>query len=106
MRLYAQNILDQARGIHFACLHIEFRARHDEHGFSFTLIEINFRMGGVENFVFHLGQDNHDLIRSNMELAFSMELSQKDIPTKTGPYPYMRTADLYTTKNGTLRHLS
>lgn len=105
VRLYAQNILDQARGIHHACLHIEFRARHDENGFSFTLIEINFRMGGVENFVFHLWQDNQDLILSNLELAFGMSLSQKHIPVKSGPYPFMRTADLYTNKTGILKNL-
>jgi hypothetical protein len=40
-----------------------------------------------------------------MELAFGMSLSQQDIPVKSGPYPYMRTADLYTTKTGTLKNL-
>lgn len=102
---YTQNILDLACDIQTACLHVEFRVRHDEHGFSFTLIEINFRMGWGENFVFPLGQDNYDLILANMELAFGLPLSQQHVPQKSGLYPYMKTADLFTTKKGILRNL-
>lgn len=102
---YTQNILDLARDIQTACLHVEFRVRHDSNWFSFTLIEINFRMGWGENFVFPLWEDNYDLILANMELAFGMELSQKDIPSKSGLYPYMKTADLFTTRRGILKNL-
>jgi len=102
---YTQNILDLARDIQTACLHVEFRVRHDEKWFSFTLIEINFRMGWGENFVFPLWEDNYDLILANMELAFGMELSQKDIPSKSGLYPFMKTADLFTTRRGILKNL-
>jgi hypothetical protein len=102
---YTQNILNLAQNIQTACLHVEFRVRHDERGFSFTLIEINFRMGGGENFVFPLGQDNYDLILANMELAFGLPLSQQHILPKSGPYPYMKTADLFTTRKGFLKNL-
>lgn len=40
-----------------------------------------------------------------MELAFGMELSQKDIPSKSELYPYMKTADLFTTRRGILKNL-
>jgi|GEM_PF-1617656 hypothetical protein len=40
-----------------------------------------------------------------MELAFGMELSQKDIPSKSGLYPFMKTADLFTTRRGILKNL-
>ncbi len=102
---YTQNILNLAQNIQTACLHVEFRVRHDERGFLFTLIEINFRMGGGENFVFPLGQDNYDLILANMELAFGLPLSQQHILPKSGPYPYMKTADLFTTRKGFLKNL-
>ncbi len=51
--LYMQHILELS-GIQTACLHVEFRIDTWDNDFCFTLIEINFRMGGVENFCFHL----------------------------------------------------
>lgn len=103
--LYMQHILDFS-GIKTACLHVEFRI--DGHGddFCFTLIEINFRMGGVENFSFHLGRDNHDLILSNLELAFGMPLSQAHISLCSGMYPYMQNGNFYSHKAGVLTHIA
>jgi hypothetical protein len=41
-----------------------------------------------------------------MELAFGMDLSQRNIPSKSGMYPYMKTADLFTTRAGILKNLA
>lgn len=99
-----QHILDLS-GIKTACLHVEFRTDGQGHDFCFTLIEINFRMGGVENFCFHLGRDNHDLIRSNLELAFGLPLSQSHIPLGSGLYSYMQNGNFYAHKTGTLNSI-
>ena len=100
---YVQNIITLTPWIQSACLHVEFRVAHKGTDFSFTLIEINFRLWGGENFVFHLGQDTHDLILSNLELAFDMPVSQTT--RKNGYYKYIKTADLYVNKAGVLRVL-
>ncbi len=100
-----QHILDLS-GIKTACLHVEFRIDMNLEDWSFTLIEINFRMGGVENFSFHLGRDNHDLIRSNLELAFGFPLSQVHIPLCSGMYTYMQNGNFYSHKAGTLTHIT
>lgn len=100
-----QHILELS-GIQTACLHVEFRIDTRDNDFCFTLIEINFRMGGVENFCFHLGRDNHDLIRSNLELAFGLPLSQSHIPLGSGPYRYMQNGNFYAHKIGILTHIS
>jgi hypothetical protein len=100
-----QHILDLS-GIKTACLHVEFRIDTQDNDFCFTLIEINFRMGGVENFCFHLGRDNHDLIRSNLELTFGLPLSQSRIPLGSGLYPYMQNGNFYAHKTGTLTHIT
>jgi hypothetical protein len=102
---YMQHILELS-GIQTACLHVEFRLDSTHDDFSFTLIEINFRMGGVENFSFHLGRDNHDLIRSNLELAFDMPLSQAHIPLGSGIYPYMQNGNFYSHKAGILTSIT
>lgn len=98
---YMQNILNLSH-IETACLHVEFRIRREEDNFSFTLIEINFRMGGVENFAFHLGRDGYDLVRSNLELAFDMKLSQDSAPQGTDKCRYMMNKNIYADKSGIL----
>ena len=103
--LYMQHILDLS-GIKTACLHVEFRIDCQDDDFSFTLIEINFRMGGVENFSFHLGRDNHDLIRSNLELAFGLPVTQSHIPLGSGMYRYMQNGNYYAHKTGVLTSIT
>ncbi len=100
---YMQRILDVSGGIKSACLHVEFRLRREEESFSFTLIEINFRMGGVENFSFHLGYDDYDIIQSNIELALGMPLSQTFKPYQhKGKYKYMMNRNIYSHMSGIL----